>query len=230
MRTFSKALLAGVAAIALGVSGAAWAQNADTHVMTVRLPEGGVAQIRYTGNVAPQVSVGQAPSPIEIYAPMPALFGVGSPFAEFDRISAEMDHQAAAMLRQANALVAQARSGQLTEAAIHNLPPGSQGYTFVSTMSGSGVCTRSVEITTPGNGAPPKVVSHSSGNCGPSGGTTGTVNLPTAAPLFSQPAPIWTSAPSVVPAPATRPDVVWTSAHGARPYAGLVEPIPIGQH
>jgi hypothetical protein len=228
MRTLSKSLLAGVAALALGASSAAWAQNSDTHVVTVRLPDGGFAQIRYAGNVAPQISVSQSSSPIDIYAPMPALFGANSPFAELDRISAEMDRQAAAMFRQANALAAQARSGQLTETAMRNLPPDSQGYTFVSTMSDRGVCSQSVEITAQGNGAPAKVVSHSSGNCGPSGSATGTVNLPTATPPFGQPSSVWTSAPSVAPSP-NRADAVWTSAQGAKPYASLVAPIPAGQ-
>ena len=32
--------------------------------------------------------------------------------------------------------------------------------------------------------------------------------------------------PNAAPAPTARPDVVWTRAEGATPYAGLVEPIP----
>ena len=232
MRSLQTVLLAGVAAAAIGFSGVALAQNADTHLMTVRLPDGGVAQIRYTGNVAPQVSLSQSPAALDVFAPMPSLFGPNSPFAELDRISAEIDHQAAAMFRQARTIAAEARSGQLTEAAMRNLPPGSQSYTFISEASGSGVCSQSVEITSRGNGAPPRVVSHSSGNCGPMGGATGTVNLPTATPL-GQPGPVWTSVPAqrpgVAPLPATRPDVVWTSAEGQHPYAGLVEPIPPAQ-
>ena len=66
MRTFQQALLAGVAAGIVGLSGAAFAQSGKTHVMTVRLPDGGVAQIRYTGDVAPQVSVGEAPARIAL--------------------------------------------------------------------------------------------------------------------------------------------------------------------
>ncbi len=113
MRTLRTALLAGVAASAIGFPGAALAQSPQTHVMTVRLPGGGVEQIRYTGDVPPQVVVAESPAPIEAFAPMPSLFGPQSPFAALDRISAEMDRQAAAMFRQADALAAQARSGQL---------------------------------------------------------------------------------------------------------------------
>lgn len=211
MRTLRTALLAGVAAIAAGVSGAALAQSPQSHVMTVRLPGGGVEEIRYTGDVPPQVVVGEAPAATDVFAPMPSLFGPRSPIAALDRISAEMDRQAALMFRQADAMAAQARSGQLSEAATGNLPPGSADYSFVSTMSGNGVCTRSVEITSSGNGSPPRVVSHSSGNCGAAPGASGSISLPAA------------------PAPASRPDVVWTSATGPRPYAGLVSEIPAAQ-
>jgi hypothetical protein len=230
MRSLRTALLAGVAAIAVGLSGGASAQSANSHVMTVQLPDGGVAQIRYTGDVAPQISVSEAPAPIEIFAPIPPLFGSDSPFAMMERISAEMDRQAAAMFRQADALAAQARSGQLTEAAMRNLPPGSQSYSFLSTMSGSRICTQSVEITSPGNGQKPQVVQHSSGNCGPPTGG-GSVNLPTAVTPAGRAEIIETNAQAPRPyaapaAPTNRPDVIWTSAKGANPYAGLVREIP----
>jgi hypothetical protein len=114
-----------------------------------------------------------------------------------ERISAEMDRQTAAMFRRAEAMTEQARSGQPIEAAFGNLPAGSRGYTYISTMSGSGFCTRSVEITSQGNGAP-KVVSHSTGNCGPAtGGSAGASTLPSA------------------PRPTKQPDLVLTKANGA---------------
>jgi hypothetical protein len=206
MRVLRTALLAGVAAVAIGFSGAATAQSPNIHVMTVRLPGGGSAEIRYTGEVAPQVVVSEAPATLGAPMLMPSLFGSGPPFAMLDRISAEMDRRAAAMFREADALAARASSGQLTEAALRNLPPGSRSYSFVSTMSGNGVCTRSVEITSMGNGAQPRVVSHSSGNCGPTAGTPGSINLPAA------PAPVR----------ARQPDLVLTKAGEAKPYAGMV--------
>jgi hypothetical protein len=243
MQTWHKALLAGAAAIAIGCCGAtgsAMAQSTDTHVMTVRLPDGGVAQISYTGNVAPRISFSEAPAPIDVFAsPAPAMFGPNSPFAALERISAEMDRQAAAMFQQAESLAAAARSGQLTEAAMQSLPPGgaSASYSSISTMSGNGssssFCTQSIEITSPGNGAPPRVVSHSSGNCAPMGGSSGSVNQPTMMPQpFGEPGPVWTSAPAQTQTPYPNPappDMLWTSAHGARPYAGLVEEIPPAQ-
>jgi hypothetical protein len=212
MRTLRIALLAGVAAGAIGMAGAASAQTPQTHIMTIQLPGGGAAEVRYTGDVAPQISVSDSAAPIEAVAPLPSLFGgPESPFTMLDRISAEMDRQAAAMLRQTDALAMQARAGQLTETAIGNLPPGSQSYSFVSTMSGTGVCTRSVEITSQGNGASPRVISHSSGSCGSAPDASGSISLPAA------------------PAPGNRPDVVWTSAQGAHPAAGLVHPISAAQ-
>jgi hypothetical protein len=211
MRVLRTALLAGVAASAIGFSGAALAQSSNIHVMTVRLPGGGNAEIRYTGNVAPQVVLSEAPAGVGVPVLMPSLFGPTSPFAMLDRISAEMDRRAAAMIREADAVAAQTRSGQPTLAALGNLPPGSQSYSFVSTMSASGVCTRSVEITSLGNGAQPRVVSHSSGTCGPATGNPGSVNLPAA------------------PVPTKQPDIVLTKAGGPKPYAGMVRQVAAEQ-
>ena len=50
------------AAAALVFAGAAAAQSGNTHTMTVQLPNGGVAQIRYAGDVAPQVIVSYTPA------------------------------------------------------------------------------------------------------------------------------------------------------------------------
>ncbi|MGE5270637.1 MAG: hypothetical protein ACM3JG_13300 [Thiohalocapsa sp.] len=240
MRTLRNALFSGVAAAALAASGAAFAQPRDVHFMTVRLPDGGLAQIRYTGNVAPQISFSEVPAN-DITLPVAALrpswpgwgFDSASPFAMMRRISAEMDREAAAMFRQADALLAASPTG-LTEAVARNLPPGSTSYTVVSTMSGNGVCTQSVEITATGNGQP-RVVRHSSGNCGAGaalpGAGGGTINAPATVPTARSPAMIETRAhpamPRVAPpAPAAHPDVIYTSARGARPYAGLVHEIP----
>lgn len=108
------------------------------------------------------------------------------------------------MLQQAETLVALPPSG-LTEVALRDMPPGGRSYSFVSTMSGNGMCTRSVEITATGNG-PPRIVSHSSGDCGAMTGPAGSVALPTA------------------PAPAGQPRLLEARVEGAQPYAGLVRP------
>ena len=76
MRVFRTALVAGAAVIAVaGISGVATARDLNTHVMTVQLPGGGVAEIRYTGDLPPQVVLGPAPTALV------AFFGPASPFA-----------------------------------------------------------------------------------------------------------------------------------------------------
>lgn len=227
MRTVRHALLAGVAAIAVvGLSGLAHAQTSQVHVMTIRVPGGGVEHITYTGNVPPQVYVNTVP---QAAAAMPSIFGPGSLFAQFERISEQMDRQVDALLRETAAMAAaQPPFGRLQATDFANLPAGSQGYSFVSTMSGNGVCSQSMQITSTGNG-PPKVVTHTSGNCGPVGGETGTVALPPAMAPQHGPHMIMTRAQPAERIQPRRPDVVMTSAQGAQPYAGLVREIPASE-
>jgi hypothetical protein len=179
--------------------------------VTIALPGGGVEEIHYAGDVAPQIVFAPAPSGIATWAPMPAMFGPNSPFAAMERISAEMDRQAAGLLRQAQLMANEPGVGRLGEAAFGNLPAGSQGYSFIATMNGNGVCSRSTTITSQGSGAPPRVVTRSSGNCGSAAGGTGSVAAPMA------------------PALPHRPDVIEANAAGARPYLGLVRPIDARQ-
>jgi len=203
MRKLKTALRAGAAAVvAVGFAGAAFAQRPQTHVMTLMLPSGGAAHIRYTGDVAPQVTFSDTPAPLP--AATPSLFGTASPFAEMARISALMDRQAAALLREAAAISAQPG---VVDTSFGNLPAGAGEYTFVSTMSGNGVCSRSVEFTSLGNGAPPKIVRRASGDCGTA--TTDGFRLPTQQ--------------QVVPAPDNRPNMIMTKAIGAEPYASRVQ-------
>lgn len=221
MRHLRISLLAGIAVVAAaGFAGGAHAQSAQLHVMTVRLPGGGAERIEYTGNTPPQVSVSARPA---VVAATPTLFGPNSPFAEMDRISAVMDRQAAALFRETAALANS--PNLLTQTNLADMPAGSQSYTFVSTASLSGVCEQSVQITATGNG-PPRVVRHASGNCAPTGGAGATIGLPAAQPPAQGPQMIMTRA--YRPAVRSRPDVVLTSARGAKPYAGLVKAIPNG--
>ena len=131
MQTIRASLLAVVAiAVVAGFSGWAQAQSPQSsqiHMMTVRLPGGGVEEIRYAGNTPPQVAVETVPQ----VAPVRSLFGAGSPFAEFDRIAAEMDRQATALLQQ---------TASLDPAALARMRAGSGDYTYVSTLTGNGYC------------------------------------------------------------------------------------------
>lgn len=157
-----KILVAGAAALALaGATGLARAQSADTHVMTVRLPDGQIGQIRYTGNVPPQI----------VMAPAPVAFA--SPFAMLERMSAIMDHEMAAMFQGMPGDPAPVPATQAVP------PAGMQSYRMISTLSGSGVCTQTTRITFTGNGQP-NVEQHSQGNCGSPAGAP--VAVPSPAP------------------------------------------------
>jgi hypothetical protein len=205
MRVFRTTLLACAAAITVaGLSGVAAARDLNTHVMTVQVPGGGVAEIRYTGDVPPPVVFSPAPTALGAFMPFSAFFGSASPFATLDRISAAMDREAANLIRQAEMLAnaPAVAPNQPIETALGNLPPGTESYSMVSTWSGNGVCTQSVEITSPANGGRLRVVSRSSGNCGSAPGSAGVIRAPT------------------LPAPTHSPDILET--RGTQPYGGLV--------
>ena len=162
MRNIRTSVFAGIAALA--AAGAAVAANYDNHVMKVDLPDGSVARIEYKGDVAPKVTVAPALNfvPVRWFDPF-----VAAPFREVDRITAEMDRQADMMMRQVRALQMQptARNGKLDLTGFGTLPAGTVSYSFVSTGTGAGTCSRSVQVTSFGPGRQPKIVSDSSGDC-----------------------------------------------------------------
>ncbi len=174
--------LAGIAALALaGSTALAVAGAPATHVLNVALPGGGVEQIRYTGDVPPTV-VFEPASPLPIALMRPAF---APSFAALDRIAAEMDQQAAAMLQQAESLANAPLAGpdQVFSASLGSLPPGVSGQETVVTMTGNGVCTRTVNFTSRGDGARPQVVSNTSGSCG----TPAQRSLPAQEPFYALP-------------------------------------------
>jgi hypothetical protein len=151
-------LLAGLASLAL--AGTAMAAAAKDHVLNVALPDGSIEHIHYTGDVAPRIAIAPADQ-----AMLPIAFG--DPFADFDRIAAAMDRQMNAMMRQASTMAALPVSadGKVDEAAFAKLPAGTVHYSFVSTSTGKGTCSRSVQVTSFGANQQPKIVSQSSGDC-----------------------------------------------------------------
>ncbi|MGH6851921.1 MAG: hypothetical protein ACREDJ_01735 [Methylocella sp.] len=179
MRSIRKSLLAGAAMIVF--AGCAQAQSPGTHVLTIPLPGGGVEQVRYSGRVAPEVSFGTNRA-LENAPLLFAAYAQESPFAILDRISAEMNQRAASLLQQAAAMMKQfpPDPNQQIQADFGSLPPNGRSYTFVSTMSASGFCGRSVEITSSGNGRQPRIVSRSFGHCGgaPRATAPGSVSAP----------------------------------------------------
>jgi hypothetical protein len=187
MRTIQTALLAGIASTALvGFAGMAAAKSPEIHVLAVPLPNGAVAEIRYSGNVAPAVILSRGVEPIETFAPLLADSDPNAPFAALERVSAEMDRQMALMLRNAEFLAPRPipDASQLSQAAWSKLPAGTESYSFVAVQSGGDACTRSVQITARGGGQAPRVLSQTSGNCQDSGTTT----IPAARPGLSSPA------------------------------------------
>ena len=73
MASLRKALLAGVAAIGIGVAGAASAQN--VHVDECAGSGRRVAQIRYVGEVPPQIVFVPAPAAFDPWMPVSSIFG-----------------------------------------------------------------------------------------------------------------------------------------------------------
>jgi hypothetical protein len=161
MRKFPLVAMGVVAAAVVGVAGFAVAQNhARTQTLTVRLPDGSVEQIRYTGDTAPRVVVSPR-APVVLASPVAAPFDWNSPFALIDQISAQMDRDSAALMRQLDAL-AMPGAG----APGFGLPGLTQGFAFASGLGVHGVCGKSVQVTQiPGQAA--SVVSRTWGDCGP---------------------------------------------------------------
>jgi hypothetical protein len=179
MQTTRIALLAGVAAVALaGLTGIAEAGSPETHVLTLRLPDGQVEQVRYMGDLPPTVFLTPAARPA--FAAPPDPFAA-DPFVMFEQISAALDRQEAAMFRMINAVA----------------EPNGAGFATIPVLAGPGVCSRSVQITFEGNGQAPRIVSRTSGDCGVAHGKPAPVMLPNA--------PARKPAPDIVQAKAAKP-------------------------
>ncbi len=187
--TLSKIPLAiSAAALAILVGSVAAAEMKNAHVLTVRLPDGTVERIRYSGDVAPEVSLRPAGAPLA-FVPAADLFDAGSPFAEVDRVFADMDRQAESMLRQAEVMRRAAIQEQaggprgLMQAGFGALPAGVSSYSVVTTIEGGKACTRTVEFTGNAAGGAPKVLTSSSGDCRAAGAPA----TPTVAPGGASP-------------------------------------------
>jgi hypothetical protein len=164
-------LLAGTTAAALIATAAvARAQGAAMHELTIDLPGGGVEHVRYSGDVRPEIVM--LPNAAEWADPFAAAFAQpvfwpDPAFAQLQQISASMDRQMSAMMERAGAMRAAMRSGRFN-ASFAKVPPGTVEFTQVSTWNGSGVCTRTTQMSEPGNGGKPQLVSNVSGDCGSS--------------------------------------------------------------
>jgi hypothetical protein len=205
MRVMRSVVLAAVAAFGVGFAGAAAAQS--TNVMTVRLPGGGLAEIRYVGDVPPRVVFLQGAAAYDSLMPAASAIGRESPLAAFERIAAEMDRQAMATF--------------LYAAALADQPRAEPRYAYASTTPAGGGCLQGMRIMQIG-GAPPTVETYSAGNCGTGSARDGTVRLPVApAAPTRQPELLYTQSPRPV-APAKQPDLILTQGTEVTPYVGMV--------
>jgi hypothetical protein len=167
------ALAAAAVVGAAGLTGAAAAAIQNSHVLTVQLPDGATARIRYFGDTPPEVRV----EPATGFAPLAwsdPVAGFADPdFAAFRQAMAEMGRQADLMLAEsANLMNAASQPPGLMQADLGRLPPGATGYSVVSTLTPKGVCSQSVEYRATGQGAP-QVIRRTSGDCGQAPATPG---------------------------------------------------------
>lgn len=201
MRLVRTAIIATVASAAL--AGAAFAARDEAKVMLIALPDGSVQQVRYQGDVAPQLVLVRTAEPVSL---IDAAFGAGSPFAEMERISAMMEAHSRAMLRQAAAMQAQMPADQGKGVVMTNAqgqPVGVMHYSFVSSTTSADGCTQTVSYSSDNasQAGQPKVIRTSSGSCG-SGGPAPAIGRAGAAP---DPVTPTHSAPAVRPAPKITP-------------------------
>jgi hypothetical protein len=160
--------------VAAAVAGTALAAGSKTHVMTVPLPDGSVARIKYVGDVAPKVVV--EPRPVAglgaAWAPLPL-----PSFAGFDRLMEQMNRHVQQLARQPLA------GPGMNVASYGDMPAGVTSSSVVSYSNGGSTCTRTTEVVSQGPGKPPKVTSNVTGDCS------------SAAPLPPAPPPARTSVP-----------------------------------
>lgn len=161
MKPVKTAILAGAAALALAGAAYAAAYAPAMHTMTVTMPDGGVATVAYSGNVAPTVRFGAIADPA-------AFWGPRSPFATIERVSAEMDRQMQMLERQADMMAMPLwNANPLFTATLRGVPVGSATYALTAVSDG-GFCMRSMQITPDAHGQP-HIVSRTVGNCAATG-------------------------------------------------------------
>lgn len=164
-------LLLGGAGLLLAAGAAVAAEKYD-HVMTVALPDGSVAQIHYDGKVAPRLVVREAAPSVIAFADPSSLFDAPD-LADFDRIAAMMERQHADMMQRVAQMQAQmdevahqaAQTQTVSARDGAKAPAGMVSYSFVSTSSSDGRCTQTVQWSSDGSNAQPKVYKASSGDC-----------------------------------------------------------------
>jgi hypothetical protein len=151
MRTLPKIL--GACTIAALAATAAWSATApNLHRITVQLPGGGVEHITYTGDAAPKITIMPSAIPAGI---TPAAFwsplaitpiGFDTMWTPTDQIVTAMNDELASMIAEPNAMMVMPPLN-LSYAKLKAMPPGSQSYSVISTLSGNNGCT--VQLRSP---------------------------------------------------------------------------------
>lgn len=171
MRVMSKLLLATVGAASLG--GAALAADHAIH-----------------GKAAPPA----ADAPVIAFVPMnQAPVAMADPFddpmfADMRQQMAEMDARMAAMMRMAGDAQADGGAPGMV-VSVNGMPAGSVSYSYVSTSTGANGCTQTVAMSSTGDGAKPKIVRTSAGDCGTGPADTSAATKMVSDPAQSKPAP-----------------------------------------
>jgi len=175
-------------------AGAAVAATSNLHTMSVDLPDGSVAKIRYAGDVAPKIEI----QPVEMREAAQSDQFEAAMFPElihFDRIAAMLDAQSQEMMTRIAAMEREAASAVAPGGLMvsDKLPAGtSVSYSFTSFSNGRTGCTQSVEWRSDGSGAAPKVTRASSGDC--DAAAKGDKAVPASTPAAQPAAPAGTNA------------------------------------
>lgn len=171
-------LAGGAALLAAGTAAAA----EELHTMNVALPDGSVARIEYTGEIAPKVTI--VPSGARTVI-------VYDPFAGFDRMIAAMEARHRAMMLQMAALeeaaAEAAAGGQPGLVTVSGGLPAGVHYSYVSSTTDANGCTRTVEYRSDGSDQAPKVTRTSAGNCDSVESEAPAVQLTAGTPAQAQP-------------------------------------------
>lgn len=149
-------LLLAAGAVALAGT-AALAASADIHHMKLRLADGSVATIEYTGDVAPKISVMPVAPGMIAFAPQ---FGM----PDFARMQADMDRRLAVAMTHMHQQM-QIMNAMMHDPGFATNANGPISAAFGSASGNGSFCARSVSITTDANGKQ-HVERHQAGNCG----------------------------------------------------------------
>lgn len=143
--------------IAMVATGAAVAAERSLHEMTVRLPDGSLEHIAYSGDIAPTVSFNK---PVDVVGFEDADNLFAPAFGDMQRIAVEMDRQHDVIMR-----MMQAAFSELTSADFGHLPPGTKGYSSITVISNGKTCSQTIRYLESATGGP-QVEKASSGDCG----------------------------------------------------------------